>query len=251
VALLHGLTAGADLNWFESFATLGRDFRVVAMEHRGYGRGIPLAGRFRLEDCADDVVAVADALGVRRFVPVGYSMGGAIAQLVWRRHPERVGGMVLCSTSRTFVGSPRERMAWWALPAWTAVVRTFPALGRRFVGATLLTRLEGSPWQRWATAELTRCSPAHMLGAARVLGRFSSVPWIGDVDVPVAVVVTTEDALVPPARQRALAASIPGATVHQVAADHGAPVGAPDRFVPALVEACRSVVERTAPPQAK
>ena len=241
--LLHGLTASADLNWFQSFDALGADFGVVAVEHRGYGRGLPSGRRFSLEECADDAVATADALGLRRFVPVGYSMGGAVAQLVWRRHRTRVAGLVLCATSRVFLATARERVMWLGLPAWTAVVRRAPALGRARVGAALLSRFEGSRWRDWARTELRRAHPAHMLGAAHALGRFSSVAWIGGVDVPTAVVVTTRDVLVPPARQYALAAAIPGASVHEVDADHGAPVGDPDRFVPALLAACRAVTE--------
>ncbi len=244
VMLLHGLTASTDLNWFESFAALGRHFRVIAVDHRGYGRGLPADGGFGLEDCADDAVAVADAVGIDHFIVVGYSLGGAVAQLVWRRHPGRVCGLVLCATSRQFLGTVRERLLWLALPAWMFVVRLVPSLGRRYVGATLIARFDGSPWREWATVELRRPDPAHLLAGARALGGFSSVSWIETVDVPVAVMVTTDDVLVPPARQRALAAAIPGATVHEVAADHGAPVSAPELFVPALVQACRSISER-------
>ena len=66
---------------------------------------------FRLEQCADDVAALASSSGFERIVPVGYSMGGPIAQLVWRRHPELVDGLVLCATSATFTGTVRERAA--------------------------------------------------------------------------------------------------------------------------------------------
>ncbi len=243
LVLLHGLTASADLNWFRCFEALGSRFRVVAVEHRGYGRGVPLAGPFRLDDCADDVAGIADAVGVERFVPVGYSMGGAVAQLVWRRHRERVRGLVLCATSAAFLGTARERALWFALPTWTAVVRRAPWLGRQWVGSALLARFEGSPWRDWAAAELRRAHPAHMLAAAHELGRFSSLPWVGSIDVPTSVVVTTHDVLVPPDRQEALARAVPGATVHRVEADHGAPISAPDRFVPALVAACREVTE--------
>ena len=48
--------------------------------------------------------------GIDRIVPVGYSMGGPIAQLVWRRHPDLVDGLVLCATSATFTGTVRERL---------------------------------------------------------------------------------------------------------------------------------------------
>jgi pimeloyl-ACP methyl ester carboxylesterase len=83
-----------------------------------------------------------------------------------------------------------------------------------------------------------------VLQAAWAVSSFDSRRWIGEVDVPTAVVMTTHDRLVAPARQRRLAESIPGATVHPVAADHGACAMAPDLFVPALVEACESVWAR-------
>ena len=65
-------TATADLNWFTSFSALGRRFRVLAMDHRGHGRGIRTSEVFRLRDCADDGIALADELGVDRVIPVGY-----------------------------------------------------------------------------------------------------------------------------------------------------------------------------------
>src|SRR5436309_15731104 len=93
LVLLHGLSATADLNWFPSFFPLGRHFRVLAIDHRGHGRGIRSARRFRLSDCADDVAALADVLEIDRFIPVGYSLGGPVAQLLWKRHPDRVAGL--------------------------------------------------------------------------------------------------------------------------------------------------------------
>jgi len=69
--LLHGWTATADLNWFTTFEVLGQHFRIIAPDHRGHGQGIRLKGSFRLEDCADDVAAIADILGINTFIPVG------------------------------------------------------------------------------------------------------------------------------------------------------------------------------------
>ncbi|MEA2973604.1 MAG: hypothetical protein QOG82_2062 [Actinomycetota bacterium] len=244
VVLLHGLTAAADLNWFGVFDGLGgAGFRVLSVEHRGYARGRPLAGggRCRLEDLADDVVAVADALGVARFVAVGYSMGGAVAQLVWHRHPGRVAGMVLGATAAFFSESVRERVLSGMLPAASVAGRVAPSVASRFVGSTLRARFVGSPWAGWADAELARHRPSVMLAWAAALGRFSSASWIGGVDVPTAVVVTSRDVLVPTPRQRALAAAIPGATVVELEGDHGVFVTDPSAFAAALVEACRRV----------
>ena len=243
VVLLHGLTAAADLNWFGVFDGLGgAGFRVLSVEHRGYARGRPLVrGRCRLEDLADDVVGVADALGVARFVPVGYSMGGAVAQMVWRRHPGRVAGLVLGATAAVFSESVRERVLSGMLPAASVGGRVAPSVAARFVGSTLRARFVGSPWAGWADAELARHRPSVMLAWAAALGRFSSASWIGGVDVPTAVVVTSRDVLVPTARQRALAAAIPGATVVELDGDHGVFVTDPSAFAAALVEACRRV----------
>src|SRR5688500_434377 len=60
VMLLHGWTATADLNWLPSYGPLSQHFHVIALDHRGHGRGIRSNRAFRLADCADDAVALAD-----------------------------------------------------------------------------------------------------------------------------------------------------------------------------------------------
>ena len=80
--LLHGWTATADLNWFSVYEALGRHYRIVALDHRGHGRGIRSRKPFRLADCADDAAALVRELGLGSVIPVGYSMGGPIALLI-------------------------------------------------------------------------------------------------------------------------------------------------------------------------
>ncbi len=243
--LLHGWTATADLNWISSYETLGRHFRVVAMDHRGHGRGIRSRGRFRLRDCADDVIAVCDALGIDRFVPVGYSMGGPIAQLTWKRHQDRVAGLVLCATSRNFSERQGERVLFGAMPALAATARLTPGAARQRLTERYITgRFDDSEVGRWAASELRRADSVKLMQAGASLGRFDSSPWIGRVDVPTAVVLTEHDVAVPPHRQRALAESISTARVHPVPGDHGVCVSDPREFVPRLVEACRDVTLR-------
>ena len=75
--LLHGLAATGRLNWFTALPALAERFRVIVVDHRGHGRGLR-THHFRLVDCADDAVAVADHLGVESLIAVGYSMGGPI-----------------------------------------------------------------------------------------------------------------------------------------------------------------------------
>lgn len=242
VILLHGLGANASLNWSPSFPALGRRFHVVAPDHRGHGRGIRTSTRFTLEDASDDVVALADVLGLERFVVVGYSMGGPIAQLVWRRHRDRVSGLVLCATSHRFRDTPFERAMFGVLPALEQASRIVPGAGARRVFAQVLATCLPEGGLAESVREVLRWDPRTVLRAAAALGSYTADDWIGDIDVPTAVLVHTCDQLVPPARQVELASAIPGAVAHFVDADHFAVVRAPRRFTCALVQAIRDVV---------
>ena len=251
VVLLHGLGATADLNWFPTFDALGRRFRVLALDHRGHGRGIRVGARFRLADCADDVAALADVVGVDRFIAVGYSMGGPIAQLTWYRHRDRVAGLVLCATSRNFRGGPGERVAFSVLPGLAVAAGvTPPGVRRQMMRRFAAARIDDPPARRWAMRELRGGDPASLAAAAAALGRFSSHEWIGQVDVPTAVVLTTRDQAVPPQRQQKLADAIPGATVHPVEGDHLVCSLGARRFVPVLVRATVEVATRAGLPTA-
>lgn len=246
LVLLHGLTATADVNWFTAFERLGREFNVVAIDHRGHGRGIRTWRPFRLEDCADDVAALARQLGLSRIIPVGYSMGGPISLLTWQRHRDLVDGLVLCATARNFASrSARDRLFFSSLIPLSAAARLTPTTVRaRMANTFITTRTQGRPLADWVAGELRRGDAASILQATSALGRFRAAPWLHQVDVPAAVVVTTNDQLVAARRQLKLAESIPGASVYRVDGDHAACVTAPGRFVPALLAACRDVSSR-------
>ena len=244
VFLLHGWTATADLNWFRCYEPLSERYRVVAFDHRGHGTGLRTRKRFRLEDCADDVVSVADALGVDRFTPVGYSMGGPIAQLTWRRHPDRVTGLVLCATAPIFTGRRAERWSFLGLTGLAALARVTPEQAREWLTDQLYLNRKVGEWEPWAIREAASHDWRSVLEAGKAIGSFSSLDWIGDVDVPVSLVVTMRDRVVSQRRQTRLFELIEDADVYRVDGDHDVVVAGAHHFVPTLQRALVSVHER-------
>ena len=111
------------------------------------------------------------------------------------------------------------------------------SLSRRVLSA----RVVDGPLSEWVRNEIARGNPRSLLEAGTAIGRYDAGPWIGAIDVPTAVVLTEHDTVVPPGRQRRMAAAIPGAEVFPVAGDHAVCAADARRFVPALLAALHSV----------
>ena len=181
--LMHGIATTGPLTWFTVLDELRAAYRVVTFDQRWHGRGIRSA-EFTLDDCADDAVAVLDALGIERAVVVGYSMGGASAQVLWHRHPERVAGLVLCSTVGA-LGGPHGRTR--VLPD-AADRQRGTALGRRGQGAAHADAVPPpaedaaeAGLRAWCMSELRSTSLWSLPVVMAELGKFDATAWIGDV----------------------------------------------------------------------
>jgi pimeloyl-ACP methyl ester carboxylesterase len=238
--LLHALACTGLLTWRPTVGALRTRYRVVIFDQRWHGQGIR-SPHFRLEDCADDVAAVADALGIARFVPVGYSMGSLVAQLTWRRHRARVAGVVMCASTTKFRDMAQAPAALRVISTRVAATAArSPALVRRTRSGHLVASADSS----WAYGEVRSSSGTGIAQAAAAISRFDSSSWIGDMDVPAAVVVTARDRLIPPMQQRGLARCIPDAAVYEVDAGHASCVLGAEQFTPAVQAACASVSSR-------
>ncbi|MBS1195743.1 MAG: putative hydrolase or acyltransferase of alpha/beta superfamily [Actinobacteria bacterium] len=217
VLLLHGWALDSLGAWHRVMPGLTGEVRVVAVDLRGHGKSDRIRERYSVEDLADDVAAVLDALGPGRYIVVGYSLGGLVAQALARRHPARVERLVLAATASRVGPGPR----WAAVP----LLMLQRALGR--LGADVVPRAmhryllqtgaippEHSAWL-WETLAGRDNELHYQAGFA--LARFDSAAWVGRLDLPALCIVPTRDQLVPPARQRATAALISGATVVEIA----------------------------------
>jgi len=236
--LLHGWMFSADLNWYRTYGPLAEaGYRVLAVDHRGHGRGLRSPEPFSLKDCADDAAALVAHLQLPPALAVGYSMGGPIASLMARDHPEWVSGVVLGATAMDWSGR-RMRTFW----------RTMAALrlGMGLAPESFWTRglrASGFPESQittWTAAELSRGNSVDIAEAGRELGRYDSSAWIAGLDAPAAVIVTAQDTAVPPSKQRALAAAM-SAPEFPVRGDHTAVITRADDFNAQLLTALDAV----------
>ena len=247
VILLHAVGCTGLLTWFPVVARLAEKYRVVVFDQRWHGRGI-LSEHFSIRDCADDVAAVADVLGLETPVVAGYSMGSIVAQRCWRQHPERFGGLVLAATTDHFRTTGSERAFHQGMEIGMGALRTL-SRSRTIRATSRLTAellLDPSDMHDWALAQFRSTSPWAVAQAVASLGRHHSTPWLPLIDVPTAVVVTTHDRVVPPLRQRRIAARIPGATVHEAPCGHAGCVLQADAFFPTFLEAVDTTMGRRA-----
>jgi len=217
VMLLHGWMASADLNWHGAYdALVAAGYRVLAIDHRGHGRGMRPLTPFRLSDCAEDAVATVRELELVPAIFVGYSMGGAIAQLIARDHPDAMSAIVVSATAQHWQ-DPQTAPLW----RWMGVLGVSLSLAPRAAWKAGFRRLKipVSPDTSWWPAELGRHSARDMAEAGRELSRFDSRPWLRAVSVPAASVITTKDRSVAPAKQHELAAAL-GGPVFEAPIDH-------------------------------
>lgn len=247
--LLHGWTASGDVQFFTAYEALAAHYSFVAIDHRGHGRGMRTARRFELEDAADDAAAVVEQLGLGPVITIGYSMGGPISLHLARRHPQLVSAMVVQATALEWRATKVERARWktvrligplmrsWAYPRWL-----------RF-GLTKLLGVghELEAFVPWIEAETRRGDPLAIVQAGRALSRYDARPWASSLGKPAAMLITTQDRLVLPRKQRELAQAL-RAHVAEVDGDHLVTLEQPKAYSDATLGLVDHLTGRTVVP---
>jgi len=226
--LIPGLAADHSC-WRLMIPRLAAEYTVVAVDNRGAGRTSDAGRFFSIEDMADDIVALAGTLGVHRFLLAGHSMGGAIAQSVAYRYPERVEALALCNTFVRF-DAEAGRFADQIIDLYRS------GANRGEIVAAMLPRVFSASFLTPQLLTLMRSS--HSNGAppqsehdyrrqVAALRNFDSSPWIGSLCVPGVVIDSTQDLLARRKDADRLAQLIRGAARVTLAGGHSSPLEQP------------------------
>jgi pimeloyl-ACP methyl ester carboxylesterase len=215
----HGVTLSSRV-WAKQFASIpAAGFRAVAFDARGHGESTIGDGGHSIENLADDLRTILEALDLRDAVLVGHSMGGMAVQAFAIRHPdvvrERVRGLVLQSTSARNVVSDARRLRA-ALERATVVAPNLGVLMRQRNVGFLLARIGFGNDPYASHVEATRqmlgaCSRDTIRDAGRAVLRLDLTEGLGSITVPTLVLVGTADALTPPHDAHQIAELIPNA----------------------------------------
>jgi 3-oxoadipate enol-lactonase len=243
LVLVNGWSASG-LAWPRSWVReLEDSFRVIRVDNRGSGYSRFAPTPFTMNDMADDVAAVLDAVEADRAIVAGMSMGGMIAQEFAFRHPQRLSGLVLIATRPPapayaipkagsvmidLMGSPRkgETLATYFTRLWSTATGTGFAQREPEAIAELVRQIVERPTPR-----------VMLMHQLRAVTGWGHAQRLREIEAPAAVVHGTEDRLIDVVNGQRLAAMIPDARYVELdGVGHLPPLEAPDQLLDVIAE---------------
>jgi 3-oxoadipate enol-lactonase len=237
-ALMLSNSLGTDLRmWDDQVGEWSKHFRVVRYDRRGHGKsGVP-KGPYSMERFGRDVIAVLDALKIKKTNWCGLSMGGMVGQWLGANAPDRIEKLILSNTHYNYPDKT----------PWNDRIK--------FVQEKGLAQLVDPNMERWFTKGFRERAPqsiAHMktmfLGTNPV-GYIACCEAIRDMDftasnptiaAPTMVIVGSQDPATPPAAGEAIAKQIKGAKLAAIDAAHIANIEQPKIYAETVINFLKS-----------
>jgi len=232
--LVHGFPLRADV-WRPQLATPPEGWRLIAPDLRGIGSGPPLDRALDMDEYANDIDALLDALEIDHAAIGGVSMGGYITFALFRQAPARFTAMILADT-RPQADTPSGRDA-------RRQMRTLLAeQGPRAVADQMLPKLvsaNAAPGTREMLRRMIEGLDPGAIDAAigAMLDRPDSTPDLARINIPTLIVVGEHDTLTPVSDADAMQRAIARSTLVVIAgAGHLANAEQPEAFSRALAD---------------
>lgn len=236
--LLHGYPLSGAL-FSRNRDALAERYRVITLDHRGYGMSEAPYVPNEIAVYAQDALAVMDELGVGQAIIGGHSMGGPIAFEMYQRAPDRFRGMILIDT----IAAPASTIE-------AALWRGFADEARQNgIGSTYVnflmknmhsgdTRVNQPELVDHLTGVIMAASVDAAIGGAQALAtRPDYTALLGQIRVPTLVYVGVEDTVYPVAISQMMSQAIPTAELATIPdAAHAAIFEAPERSNQAILD---------------
>jgi 3-oxoadipate enol-lactonase len=208
--------------WFQQVPHFADRYRVITFDHRGFGRSTCEPADVRSTFFADDLVRILDHAGVDQAVVVAQSMGGWTAILTAAAHPERIAGAVMGNTCGPVMTSEiREAMK--------SIGERVDNLGDLPRHALAIDLPEREPALAFLYRQLNGFNPPMALDTGRLLSYLDD-ETLAALDLPVTMIVTDGDVLLPAAALRSVAPILGADVIEITGSGHSPYFERPDAF---------------------
>ena len=236
--LIHAFPVDASM-WEQQIEALSGETQVLAPSLPGFGGSAAAGDVLTMDTAADFLAEELDRAGAGRTVVCGLSMGGYVAFSLWRRHPERIAGLVLANTK----AEPDDEAGREKRRAVAEKARTEGSGAIADAPPPLLSEAaDPALWER--VKQMIRAQSGEAIAAAALgmADRPDSRPILGEIQVPTTVIVSSGDTLIPADVTAPMADAIPDATLVTLeGACHLSNLEDPEGFTGAL----RDILGRT------
>jgi len=207
VVLLHGFPLSRTI-WREQQERLSDRFRVITPDLRGHGRSPAPMGVYEMELLARDVLALLDALRIKKGIIMGHSMGGYVALAAWKLAPERFLALGLVDSQ---AGADPEEVR----QGRYTMAEKVAAEGSKPVSEAMLPKLfapnlpTGAPIIDQVRQMILNTPSAGIVGTLKGMAeRSDSGPLLTNLNIPVLILTGDKDQVIPLEKAKAMVAAL-------------------------------------------
>jgi len=228
-ALMLSNSLGTNLHmWDDQAGEFAKHFRLIRYDRRGHGQSGAPKGPYSMEMFGKDVVAILDALGIKKTNWCGLSMGGMVGQWLGANAPDRVDKLILSNTHYYYADKT----------PWNDRIKAVSEKGLESIVDANMERWFTEGFRKSATEPIKRMKA--MFVATKVPGYVACCEAIRDMDFrqsnprianPTLVIVGAKDPATPPAAGEEIAKQIKGAKVASLDAAHISNMEQPKAYI--------------------
>ncbi|MFN7085976.1 MAG: 3-oxoadipate enol-lactonase [Burkholderiales bacterium] len=215
VTLSHSLACNLHM-WDDQMAALTRKYRVLRFDTRGHGRSDAPPGPYTLEQLADDVKGMLDALGIAKTHWIGLSMGGMIGETFALKYPGVFRSMVLADTTARRPPNADQM--------WSERIKLAQEQGMEALVESTLVRWFTEPYRNTRRDVMTRIGNdirstpvAGFIGCCQAIAKVDLLDRLKEIECPALVLVGDQDHGTPPEMARAIHENLPGSELRIIA----------------------------------